>query len=200
MENSFIDFGKLSEEKQKRLLRTYSDLKNSMSSQSSDNFRSGEINMLEEIFGIAPFISTNKTWFSIRQVSEFDGYDFLLSHIDATFERLKDMVSKSSEPCLVNLNFLNPLKSRIIAELKIYLLIKFSYGGIITEEEWEDDSVQKYQIVRSEKKFEIIDCDVFYYKTHSLLTFHTFDQAKEFLDYNESLVCKYLMFNPSSIY
>lgn len=66
------------------------------------------------------------------------------------------------------------------------------FGGIVTEEEWKDDSIHKYVIVSY--KGEITshdwrDCNYYY------LAFHTPEQRDLFLKENEDLVKDYLMFD-----
>ena len=64
------------------------------------------------------------------------------------------------------------------------------YGGVITDEEWNDDIThQKYVIFRENSNI-IVDS---YYNYHRFLAFHTQEQRDLFLKENEDLVKQYLM-------
>lgn len=63
------------------------------------------------------------------------------------------------------------------------------YGGKITDEEWEDEDMEKYVIRRYNGN---IDVDGLC-STYALLAFHTIEQRNDFLKYNEQLVKDYLM-------
>lgn len=58
------------------------------------------------------------------------------------------------------------------------------YGGIITEEEWADEDMEKYVIRRLGNE---IDVNITYTQRH-LLAFHTWDQRDDFLDDNPGVV------------
>lgn len=63
------------------------------------------------------------------------------------------------------------------------------YGGEITDEEWEDISLNKYVIIREVNHVRTI----IYCSNYELLAFHTQEQRDEFLKNNEQLVKDYLM-------
>lgn len=66
------------------------------------------------------------------------------------------------------------------------------YGGEITDEEWEDTSINKFTIERDYTYIDCIHTDL--NKTiYHFLAFHTAEQRDEFLKYNEQLVKDYLM-------
>lgn len=68
------------------------------------------------------------------------------------------------------------------------------YGGEITEEEWENTSINKFTIERDCTYIDCIHTDL--NKTiYHFLAFHTLEQRDEFLKYNEQLVKDYLMIN-----
>lgn len=63
------------------------------------------------------------------------------------------------------------------------------FGGVVTDEEWDDITYRKYVIVRMDN--EIFAAD----RTHAydFLAFHTAEQRDLFLEENENLVKDYLM-------
>jgi len=64
------------------------------------------------------------------------------------------------------------------------------YGGKISDEEWDEHKVVKYEIVRHfDETYRLATFDNDYY----FLAFHTEEQQKDFLKYNEQLVKDYLM-------
>lgn len=65
------------------------------------------------------------------------------------------------------------------------------YGGEITDEEWRDDSIDKYVIYRDGDKLETNF--IFSYSSFHFVAFHTKEQRNEFLKCNERLVKNYFM-------
>lgn len=63
------------------------------------------------------------------------------------------------------------------------------YGGVITDDEWNDNSIRKYIIFR--KMSYVGRCEA--YSNSEFLAFHTAEQRDEFLKNNEQLVKDYLM-------
>lgn len=63
------------------------------------------------------------------------------------------------------------------------------YGGVITDDEWNDNSINKYVIIREVNHVRTI----LYHSNYELLAFHTQEQRDEFLKNNEQLVKDYLM-------
>ena len=63
------------------------------------------------------------------------------------------------------------------------------YGGEITNDEWDNDNIDKYEIRRFGNKIERGK----YNYTYQFLAFHTEEQRDEFLLNNEQLVKDYLM-------
>lgn len=62
------------------------------------------------------------------------------------------------------------------------------YGGVITDEEWKDDSKIKYTIGRFKYELKGLSFHTYYF-----LAFHTEEQRDAFLKYNAQLVKDYLM-------
>lgn len=65
------------------------------------------------------------------------------------------------------------------------------YGGEITDEEWKDDSIDKYVIYRDGDK--LATNFIFSYSSFHFVAFHTKEQRNEFLKCNERLVKNYFM-------
>lgn len=63
------------------------------------------------------------------------------------------------------------------------------FGGVITDEEWNDNSICKYTIGRENNQFEI----EWYLNSYYFLAFHTAEQRDLFLEENKDLVKDYLM-------
>ena len=63
------------------------------------------------------------------------------------------------------------------------------YGGAITDEEWVNEDMNKKCITRYGDNILMQDCIL----THQPLTFHTIEQAEDFLKYNKQLVYDYFM-------
>ena len=63
------------------------------------------------------------------------------------------------------------------------------FGGVVTDEEWDDNYINKYIIDRMKNK---IDTAV-YCSAYQFLAFHTTEQRDLFLKENEDLVKDYLM-------
>lgn len=85
--------------------------------------------------------------------------------------------------------FLNEKYAKsVLAMAQISQLIPY-YGGKITNDEWNDNSIKKYVIYKSCNH---VNVDVVFAK-YELLAFHTQEQRDEFLKNNEQLVKDYLM-------
>lgn len=90
------------------------------------------------------------------------------------------------------------------AALQMAYLIEVSYGGVITEEEWEDDSKLKWRITPTAKNYErnwgqrwkISSCSN--RALNTLPSFHTKEQAEAFLRFNKPLLEMYYMLTPRS--
>ena len=63
------------------------------------------------------------------------------------------------------------------------------FGGVVTNEEWDDNYIDKYTIDRIKNK---INTSV-YSSSYTFLAFHTKEQRDLFLKENEDLVKDYLM-------
>lgn len=89
-----------------------------------------------------------------------------------------------------NIFFTKKQAKSALAMAQISHLIPY-YGGEITDEEWKDDSIDKYVIYRDGDK--LSTNFVFSYSSFHFVAFHTKEQRDEFLKYNERLVKDYFM-------
>ena len=73
--------------------------------------------------------------------------------------------------------------------------LKPHYGGDITEKEWNNTSLSKYDIYWNgvHKKFCV--SEIWNFAANPLVTFHTIEQAEEFIKHNEDLLRDYFMIN-----
>lgn len=101
-------------------------------------------------------------------------------------------------------DFSDKIILKAVATLKIAKLIELGYGGMVTDEEWKDLNIPKYWIdyhptCQDEKdKFQISldeDGDAELSTQKHFITFHTQQQAEEFMSYPENveLVKQYYM-------
>lgn len=63
------------------------------------------------------------------------------------------------------------------------------FGGVVTDEEWDDRNMIKFAIERRKGHFNFMS----YQNVYCLLAFHTSEQRDLFLKENEDLVKDYLM-------
>lgn len=85
------------------------------------------------------------------------------------------------------------LFNKLVATIKIAELINTSYGGMITDEEWNNPEIQKYCIYWSNNLK-----DFYYdftYGNREFLAFHTSEQQNSFFKNNKSLCKDYYMIN-----
>ena len=87
-----------------------------------------------------------------------------------------------------NVFFTEKQAKSALAMAQISQLIPY-YGGEITNDEWEDNSIKKYVIFRDVNH---INTAIFC-SNYEFLAFHTEEQRNEFLNNNEQLVKDYLM-------
>ena len=82
----------------------------------------------------------------------------------------------------------NKFRRRIEAETKIKLLMPY-YGGEITNTEWGNGDITKYDIECCRGKI----TNYYLTSSHEFLAFHTEEQRDDFLKYNAQLVRNYYM-------
>lgn len=100
-------------------------------------------------------------------------------NMDNRYHQLIDDIIRSGYSSLWD----SKVISKIIAALKISKIIEFGYGGIVTDEEWEDRDIIKYCLCK-------VDNRIFYATRtdHFLfIAFHTDQQREEFMSYPENV-------------
>ena len=106
---------------------------------------------------------------------------------DSTIYQITNLKAKS-DPENKNV-FIDDLHAkRAIAEAQISQLMPY-YGGEITKEEWMDETIQKFSLIRVFRECEILS-EV---KTYQFLSFHTMQQALDFRENNSEIVTDYFM-------
>lgn len=88
-----------------------------------------------------------------------------------------------------------------LAMAQISQIMKYDerFGGVITDEEWKNDKIDKYCINRLIDRFHSYIRICVYQTCYNFLAFHTEEQLKLFLNENEMLVKNYLMIDNSYI-
>lgn len=152
-----------------------------LSEHGTDEFlRTGALKIIKEherLFGkenLQPKPKTPKVW---------DDMEALHEEIDTAFVEL--------EESLCNIDCETNLFNKILATYQIQHLIELGYGGVVTEEEWEDDNVAKYAIstcIINDKMLNIKKVDIYSYNSEKyFIAFHTSEQREEFMSYSENV-------------
>lgn len=83
------------------------------------------------------------------------------------------------------------LLNKTMAMYKIVALIELGYGGMVTDEEWRNEDINKFSIVCEENRLSI-DCLP---EERHFISFHYVQQAEEFMSYPENveLIKRYYM-------
>lgn len=103
--------------------------------------------------------------------------------MDNRYHQLIDEIIRSGYSSLWDSKIIN----KVIATLKISKIIEFGYGGMITNEEWKDDELDKYTIEwLDEANYPFITCHSSRFRD-DFASFHTKQQAQEFLSYPENV-------------
>ena len=83
--------------------------------------------------------------------------------------------------------FDDKIEKKLIATYKISKLIEIGYGGRVTDDEWKDDTLDKFFIGWIEEgKHPYIKCHFGRFQD-DFISFHTRQQAEEFMSYPENL-------------
>lgn len=109
-------------------------------------------------------------------------------------EKIKDSY-KSMVDYLLKFSNDIKLNKKLAATFQIKLLIELGYGGMVTEEEWKNDTIRKESIVPCDVRdgFKFVTC--YYLSNKNFIAFHNIEQAEEFMSYpeNRKLVEQYYM-------
>ena len=104
-------------------------------------------------------------------------------NMDNRYHQLIDEIIRSGYSSLWDSKVIN----KVIATLKISKIIEFGYGGIITNDEWEDDTFDKFSIVWVEEfKHPVIRCHCSRFQD-DFISFHAKRQAEDFMSYPENV-------------
>lgn len=100
-------------------------------------------------------------------------------------------INPSNAPCNYNVFAAEKQAKRAIAEARIsqIMINDKRFGGVVTDEEWEDDTTPKYVIYRDGKKVGVDEWYVYYH----FLSFHTRKQRGLFMEENMDLIKDYFM-------
>lgn len=172
----------LSEEDRIFLRKSYQEMKEISNKNKDlyDNMLEDQVKRLEEIFGkenlkCKPPI---KTWEDYEKILSEDA----LANINNTLDNIAHLPR-------IDFNRSNPIYKKMVATYKIARLIELSYGGMITEEEWENPEKAKYILV--ERKGIIVDDITYTYR--NFIAFHTKEQLGEFFKNNYQLCKEYYL-------
>lgn len=77
--------------------------------------------------------------------------------------------------------------NKIIATYKISKLIELGFGGVVTDEEWKDETIRKESIVPCDVRDDFKSITCYYHSDKNLIAFHNINQAKEFMSYKENV-------------
>ena len=166
-------WNELSEESREIIRQEYEDLQGSC--------EKGRIDELELLFGkenLNPRLPI-KTW---------EDYEKTL-----TEEELNSFKQTINDICYVSSmkHGCHNISQKIIATLKIAILIEVAYGGTVTGKEWADTTKEKFVIVHYDGKLDskAMTCN----NLKDFIAFHTEEQRDEFFKNNEQLCKNYYM-------
>ena len=175
-------WNELSEDSKKAITEEYSSLLKRPTFKFVDELTIKErIKHLEELFGKENLVPEPliKTW---KDVAEL--YPYLSKYID------------DFDTMYLHGTYIGKVINKIRATAKIAKLIELGYGGIITDEEWNDKSIYKYAL-----SYHTTVCsDGTHWAFHNInrgtkyfIAFHAPEQRDAFLKYNEQLCKDYYM-------
>ena len=139
-------------------------------------FFEGKISNMEDLFGeenLQPEPEI-KTWKDVEKCinEQYCKLDLALG----------DILSASKD---------DKLRLKIKATFKIAKLIELGYGGTVTDEEWKNEDIRKFSIIRFQENLSYAEGRYAY----EFISFHTPEQRDEFMSYpeNRTLVEQYHM-------
>lgn len=171
----------LSEEKKKEYRDKYNQKVQNLQDPNYNDYLNGQVDMILDMFGVQN-LRVVKTWADVENLMGSKDRDTFSEFLSIT----------ASLPFIAG----NPVYRKLIATYRIAILISFGYGGIISDEEWEDSDVPKYRILPVPNSDEVTGYYTYGHKT--LIAFHTEEQMKEFMSYpeNRDLIREYHMVKP----
>lgn len=123
-----------------------------------------------------------KTWEDVPLRGEALDVDFMINDLGG-----RNIIS------LKQTEFSEKIFMKLIVTAKIAKIIELGYGGMITEEEWKNNILEKYCVAWS------VPIQRFHYQTmynlYNFIAFHTQEQREKFMFYpeNRELVKQYYM-------
>ena len=131
----------------------------------------GKYQLYEELFGRHNLFQPQiKTWDDFVDNPEYED-------IDNYFVELEEfMLDKNVE---------EKLRRKLLATHQIHQLIEHGYGGVITDNEWQDPNLTKWKIVRSKDGSFNIESGTGY--RVDLIAFHEKEQAEKFMLYPSNI-------------
>ena len=170
---------KFTEEEKERIYREYMQWQEEAE---TNPFFEGKISNMEDLFGKENLQSEPKikTWEDVEKKHPED-----FSHSNAP----NPMFIPSQE-------VRDKLLKKVMAIYKIATLIELGYGGMVSEEEWRDENAEKWSVLYNHNfgDFDIVKMTKGY-GWKSFISFHTKQQADEFMSYpeNKELIKQYYM-------
>ena len=171
-------FDKFTEE-EKRKVRELNKELSTIRNENGDKYHylTGSLDNLDALFGkenIQPKPKI-KTWNDIKEGE-------VIQEIQENFNDL-------GAHCYIDCNYEGYIPSKIInkmiATAKIAKLIELGYGGMVSDEEWKDNNINKYCIIWGSETNKCRYIDVCY-AVH-FIAFHTSAQREEFMSYPENV-------------
>ena len=158
---------KFTEEEKENIRAKYRDYQEEAN---DDPFFDGASGSMETVFGLLNLQSKIRTWEDV--------------------EKMRPECKKDVSLMAETLDYVSAeVYGKILATYKIAKLIELGYGGIVTEEEWTNDKIEKYYIVPTingkNKEIEVINS--FAYEDKHFISFHTKQQAKEFMSHSKNI-------------
>lgn len=124
----------------------------------------------------------------VKEIKTFEDLTSVSGYYIDTNSQIKSIQEAPADEYVYNVFSTKKQAKSALAMAQISQLIP-CYGGEITDEEWRDDSIDKYAIYRDGNKLSTNE----FYSFYHFVAFHTEEQRNEFLKYNERLVRDYLM-------
>lgn len=171
-------FEKLTRDEKKKLRQIYKDMKEEPSLVYAHEYAE-KCEWLEDYFGEENLQFSIKTWEDVMDNLNEIEKDDIQSYIGEIC-------------CGPSMNHgSNLICRKMIATYEIAKLIEIGYGGIISKEEWENEDIRKFSIVRFKENLSYGEGR----SAYEFVSFHTPEQREEFMSYesNRKLLEQYYM-------
>ena len=141
-----------------------------------------KMNLMSDLFGkenLSPK-SQIKTWYDVEKQGYYAEDEWVYE--DKASERVDAIVYKGP--------FRSQIINKAIATFKIAKLIELGYGGMVTNEEWNNNTYKWHIVYDAQQNKYKVFWETLY---KDPLSFHTEEQAIEFLENNRDLLDDYNM-------